>query len=1004
MADSIVRLRVDSQEYDAKLKRAAQGLASYIDGCRKVGGTLEVVEKETLQYVQALGRMDTTSRSAKGRLGEMTKAFTDLAMQYNHLTEQEKSSPFGVALSQGLEQLKGRVRDTGAELNAIKASIDGAGNSLDDAGQRTLNLAAKMQSIQAAFTGFQQLAGVVDEQVEAYKAQEEAELKLQTVMRQRMKASDDEVESIKRLAAAQQEQGVIGDEVQLAGAQQVATFLSEKKSIETLLPAMNNLAAQRKGLNVTAEDMVSIGNLVGKVMQGQVSALTRVGITFTEAEQKVLKYGDEQERAAMLAQVITNNVGQMNHVLAQTDAGRAKQLANAFGDQREKVGQALAKYQVYIQTIGQVGMAVTGVSTVVTALKGLATTTGLATLATKAFGVVQTAFAGVATLVTAAVNGTTLSVTALRTAIRGTIASFGIVGVAYMALSGILGKLVEQLGLFGGASDDATRAADRMTEAERRQAAAAEENQRVQARNKDVHGQTGRAVDELVGKYRTLQAQWNALKTEGDKTKWVKDNQSAFSELGMSVGDVNDAYDYFVKNSKRVVDALTAIAEADAWKDIYKKDMEKAAEARRGASVKNGGYYVRKRAGDEVTLGEAQAAGIDVSQWTKQKRFSRIGHRDGIKQNVALYRLNAAEAARLTEYNRQRASSSWNATMSPYEKNAAQSRAAMQRAQERAMRLQGAAGLGQSGTGADTSSTTARGGGHADTGTTKAREQEISSEITALKDAYVTASEERREAIRGEIKELNAELAVIKELKAEAEGKSVGFNAREFLQRNPGYGEGGGTVQEQLGGITSSLGDADFLSPKLRIDTSQIKAATQDADKMKGSWREAAQAIQGVGSAMSQIENPAARVVATIAQAIASVALGAGEALSKHKGGPWSWIAAAASVTATMISTIAAIHSATGYASGGIVDGRGGGTVGGSNPSGDLVPARLNSGELILNRAQQGNLAAQLDGMGGLGQLRLTATLSGEDMRVALSNNARRRGRGEYVTTRDKAW
>lgn len=43
MAESIVRLKVESSEYDSKLKRASEGLTRYIEGCRKVGGTLEVV-------------------------------------------------------------------------------------------------------------------------------------------------------------------------------------------------------------------------------------------------------------------------------------------------------------------------------------------------------------------------------------------------------------------------------------------------------------------------------------------------------------------------------------------------------------------------------------------------------------------------------------------------------------------------------------------------------------------------------------------------------------------------------------------------------------------------------------------------------------------------------------------------------------------------------------------------------------------------------------------------
>ena len=86
---------------------------------------------------------------------------------------------------------------------------------------------------------------------EAWNIQMQGEIKLATVMRQRVKASDAEIESIKRLASAQQAIGVIGDEVQLSGAQQLATFISRKDSLDSLIPAMNNLLAQQKGLNAT---------------------------------------------------------------------------------------------------------------------------------------------------------------------------------------------------------------------------------------------------------------------------------------------------------------------------------------------------------------------------------------------------------------------------------------------------------------------------------------------------------------------------------------------------------------------------------------------------------------------------------------------------------------------------------------------------------------------------------------------------------------------------------
>ena len=126
---------------------------------------------------------------------------------------------------------------------------------------------------------------------EAYQIQIEGETKLATVMRQRMGASAKEIQQIKDLCSAQQALGVIGDEVQLSGAQQLATFLKQTSSLNTLIPAMNNLIAQQKGLNATTEKAYMVGNMMGKAMQGQASALRRVGITFNDAEEKVLKYG-----------------------------------------------------------------------------------------------------------------------------------------------------------------------------------------------------------------------------------------------------------------------------------------------------------------------------------------------------------------------------------------------------------------------------------------------------------------------------------------------------------------------------------------------------------------------------------------------------------------------------------------------------------------------------------------------------------------------------------------
>ena len=190
----------------------------------------------------------------------------------------------------------------------------------------------------------------------SYALQETAEAQLSAVMRERMGATDAEVESIKQLTQAQQKLGVVGDEVQLSGAQQLATFLSEKRSLDVLIPAMNDLIAQQDGLNATQQSAQSIGNMLGKAMQGQVSTLQRVGITFSAAQAEVLKYGTESERAAMLAEVIRDNVGDMNATLAATDSGKQKQLANSFGDIKERLGSLVTGTQPFFAIASSVAM------------------------------------------------------------------------------------------------------------------------------------------------------------------------------------------------------------------------------------------------------------------------------------------------------------------------------------------------------------------------------------------------------------------------------------------------------------------------------------------------------------------------------------------------------------------------------------------------------------------------------------------------------------------------
>lgn len=111
-----------------------------------------------------------------------------------------------------------------------------------------------------------------------------------------------------------------------------------------------------------------------------------------------------------------------------------------------------------------------------------------------------------------------------------------------------------------------------------------------------------------------------------------------------------------------------------------------------------------------------------------------------------------------------------------------------------------------------------------------------------------------------------------------------------------------------------------------------------------------------LGSAMQQLgSDSAAGKAGMIMAAIGQIVLSFAQALSSCK--TWvDWLAFGISGTAQMISLIATVSK---FATGGI--------VGGNQKSGDNVLVRVNSGEMILNAAQQARLFAIADGTAAYG-------------------------------------
>ena len=114
--NSILKLQVDDKQYEASLKSAQQGLQALMNALRNSGKSFSDLDKNTEQYVRALGNMEATAKTTRGRIGEMSSAFVELSQVEKLLTDQERQSPVGKALTESLNQLKQRTIEAKQEL------------------------------------------------------------------------------------------------------------------------------------------------------------------------------------------------------------------------------------------------------------------------------------------------------------------------------------------------------------------------------------------------------------------------------------------------------------------------------------------------------------------------------------------------------------------------------------------------------------------------------------------------------------------------------------------------------------------------------------------------------------------------------------------------------------------------------------------------------------------------------------------------------------------------
>lgn len=831
---------------------------------------------------------------------------------------------------------KGTLKKVTMDAEQLGRAVRSVQDESEKAKRSVLTWAETAQAIDVLQSSIGELQGVVSDLTSAYQVQLVAETQIETIMRQRMAATDEQIQSIKNLCSAQQELGVIGDEVQLSGAQQMATFLQNKRSLDVLIPAMNNLLAQQNGLNATNQDAVSIGNMMGKAMQGQVETLQRVGITFDESQKKVLQYGTESERAAMLAKVITQNVGNMNAELAKTDAGKQKQLENTLGDIKEQMGALVQGIAPYVTMASQITVTITGVVKLTTSLYAATKAFGTVTVAVEAASRAKVGMTAIARVLTATLNGETVGATtaavatrALSAAVKGLLISTG-VGIA-------IWLLVEAFGQLTSSSDEAADKVDDLTEAEQRA--------------KQAHQQT---AQEIAGVRSEMDLNILKLKnfkgSKEEEKKLVGEMNTKYGEAMGYYSTVAQWYTALTKNSKMYCDQM-----------INEITLRKLANE--AAELRQQQHDILKDENGKTRT------------YSTKRRIKEITHVSGGDPNAPDVTIEEREEVGSSELEK------------------AQAKYNEARRREQAIRKRMQAIVGKSASYVHTEGYSATpppgtGGRAGSGGTTNHTPSVTDKKDDPLKgsiDWYTkvidekkrqlsaTANEAAAKSLNSEVEALQRDfyflkvrigvevpppIEVKKAIKPMAEQLQESFDdMQKYLKEHPLQVQ---ADPKRLEKLTQKMEDFEKIKGLGNVDLSNFEGIRKAMTDIQGivdptakGFAAAGTACQALGGAMQQLgSDSAAAKAGLVMAAIGQLALSLATAMTDAAKQSWiTWLAFGISGTAQLVSMVATISQ---FATGGI--------VGGNSKSGDRVLVRVNSGEMILNAAQQAQLFAIANG------------------------------------------
>lgn len=302
------------------LKQKYEEQTKAVEEARKM---LNEAKNSTDSNAETIKKWQTTLNNAQAEVNKTSKEIKD---NTSTIEKMEKANVSNTEELKEFEKTEEKVGQTSLKVgDIIKANL------ISKAIQKGFSeLCDAVKSVARAFGEWSDMASNLEEQ----------EQKFRTALKNTTDATEEDIQAYVKLAEAKEKNGVVSKSAILNGYQELATYTTQKESIEKLTDAMLDMTVQQYGMNASEEQTLSIATRLGKALSnGDYSGLAKMGYYFTDAEKQAMKFGTEEDRVNALLEAITGSVGGMNEALAQTDAGKMKIASSYIDDMKISMGQ-----------------------------------------------------------------------------------------------------------------------------------------------------------------------------------------------------------------------------------------------------------------------------------------------------------------------------------------------------------------------------------------------------------------------------------------------------------------------------------------------------------------------------------------------------------------------------------------------------------------------------------------------------------------------------------------